>query len=362
MTRPAAVTVLRVARGVAWVRIAIGAAVVAGSIGIGTLMQERGETPLVLAGWGFVCLAIAVPVLFTGVSRLIRPQVFAQLDRDGVTFSAQSVRQILWKNLLGARRGLATTTRRNTTHTTYRTPLILQVRDPQVLEGNWHGFKFRHHGHGMGDGTAEILIKTLGCPVTNEDLLRLLASHSHTKPDLGPANPATATLGGVKLNQPARAGFFYYLGASAFLLGGLFLAGHGVRTLVQAKDSLHWPTTEGVITSSKLETRTSSGGRGGGSATSYVPVIHYHYQVENVGYTGTRTAFHHDGSRKTAVQLLSRFPADARVPVYYDPQDPAEGVLVRNGHGLWIPISIDLLFATIGGWMLKIKRRRHFSD
>jgi len=342
--------IIRMRRRQALIPLIIGVILLAVGLAVTRHVLSRGDSWVFLTLWGAIWFLGSITALVSGLRHLLRPPVFARLTADSVTFAAQNIRPILWRNLVAVRAGLRTVTRRNKVELHPRIPLILTVRDPDVLQGTWRaGFTFTHAGHKLDDTTAEILLKTAGCPLTNDALLRLLASRAGITPDLRPADPATASLGGVKLNQTTRKqGALLYFGASAFLLFGLLFAGFGVNKLIEARASRSWLDAPAVVLSATTETSTSSNGR----STSRTPRITYRYIVAGQTYTGDRTAFFYRSN--SAGHYLHRFPAGKRTTAYYDPQDPARSVLVREGYQfLWIFVAFGSVFAALGGWLLQ---------
>lgn len=342
--------VIRVRRTHALIPLVVGLVFIGIGIGVTRLIMARGDAGLFLFAWGSIWFIGSGAALISGVRGLLRPPVFALLAQDSVTFVAQRIRPILWRDLVAVRLGLRTVTRRKTTEMALRTPLILTVRDVTVLKGEWMGGKFTHPGHPMDDGTAEILLKTGGCPLTNEALIRKLSERAGITADLRPADPATATLGGVKLNQPSgKQGLSLYAGAAVFLVFGLIFAGIGGCKIREARASRYWLPVPAEVISATTETSTRSSGRG--SSTTRTPRITYRYEVAGQSYTGNRAAFFYSDS--SAGDFIRRFPPGKLTTAYYDPQNPSVAVLVREGHGmLWIFVAFGSLFASIGGWLL----------
>ena len=344
--------IIRVRRRQALIPLVIGVVFLAVGVAISRHLISRGDSWVFLTLWGAIWFLGSSTALVVGFIHLVRPPVFALLTNDSVTFAAQHIRPIRWSNLTGVRAGLRTVTRRNKTELYPRIPLILTVRDPDVLKSSWRGITFTHVGHKLGDGTAEILLKTAGCPLTNDALLRLLGNRARITPDLRPADPKTATLGGVTLNQPDRKqGSLAYFGAGIFLLFGLSFAGIGVNKLLEARASRAWLSAPAEVLSATIETSSHSSGRGGGG-TSRTPRITYRYAVAGQTYTGDRAAFFY--SNNDAYDFVRRFPPGAHTTAYYDPQDPTDAVLVRDGYsGLWIFVAFGALFASVGAWLLR---------
>jgi hypothetical protein len=342
---------LRIPRRNALVPLCIGVVLLTVGIWVMRIMAAKGDAGVFMVVWGAIWFFGAAAGIWSGITGLIRPPAFAVLTEEGVTFPSQHLGLIRWRDLVGVRLGLRTVTRKTKTEIAVRTPLILTVRDASVLKGKWKGFTFTHPGHTMAEGRAELLLKTDGCPLTNEKLIRKLGEHPDIKIDLSPADPDTATLGGVKLNQPSKKGWGAYLVACALITFGLSFAGVGIKNLIEASASRDWPSTPANIISA--EVKTGSGGPRN-SSTRYTPRITYRYTVEGQSYTSDRAAFVYSSSSDKARAFIRRFPPGAQVPAYYDPADPTEAVLVREGYGtLWIFAAFGLLFASIGGFLLK---------
>jgi hypothetical protein len=343
--------ILRVSRRSALVPLCVGLALGAAGIAITRLMMARGDSGAFMLLWSAIWFLGSAAGIVTGVTGLFRPPVFAHFTSEGVSFPSRHIRLVRWSDLRGVRLGLRTYTRHRTTQVAWRTPLILHVADPGLLHAEWKGFKFRHGGHSLGDGTAEILLKTTGCPISNEDLIQKLGRRAGFTPDLRSADPETATLGGVKLNQHAKRGGGAYLAVGVLIVLGVTFAGLGMKNLLQANASRDWPSTRAEIISAEI--KTGSGGPRN-SSTRYTPHITYRYTVEGKSYTSNRAAFVYSSSSDKAQAFIRRFPPGAQTPAYYDPADPANAVLVREGYGtLWIFVAFGTLFASVGVVLLK---------
>lgn len=342
---------LRVPRRNALVPLCIGLVLLTVGIWVMRIMAAKGDAGAFMFVWGAIWFLGAAAGIWSGITGLIRPPAFAVLTEEGVTFPSQHIGLIRWRDLTGVRLGLRTVTRRTKTEIAVRTPLILTVRDAAVLKGKWKGFTFTHPGHAMDNGLAEILLKTSGAPLTNEALIRKLGERPDIKIDLRPADPETATLGGVKLNQPSKKGWGSYVVACVLIAFGLTFAGLGIKNLIEANASRDWPSTSAEVISAEI--KTGSGGPRN-SSIRYTPRITYRYTLDGKSYTSDRAAFVYSSSSDKARAFIRRFPPGAQVAAYYDPADPSEAVLVREGYGtLWIFVGFGLLFASIGVFLLK---------
>ncbi len=145
-----------------------------------------------------------------------------------------------------------------------------------------------------------------------------------------------------------------------FLFGGIFaLAGlamliSGIVTWFTGSDSTEWPTAEGVMVRADVDTRTSSGSRRS-SSTSYTPDVEYAYVVDGTEYTGSRYEFieRGEGRREVIEARLAKFPVGGKVAVRYDPDDPANSVLVPGvPSALGIMLFMGVAFVTVGGCVM----------
>jgi len=108
---------------------------------------------------------------------------------------------------------------------------------------------------------------------------------------------------------------------------GLFIGGAWSYSKALATQS--WPTTEGRITSSQIYEDSDEDG------TSYGLNVSYDYVVNDQRYTGTRISLtDYSSSYNYATGLAEKYPVDQRVPVFYDPADPAKSVLETGAN--WV--------------------------
>jgi hypothetical protein len=105
----------------------------------------------------------------------------------------------------------------------------------------------------------------------------------------------------------------------------------GIQQALEMGDSREWPTTEGVITESRIvsshETSTEKGWHG--SRYEYEVRVQYSYSVDGVSYSGNRlrirsTKYSLEGN---AQRELAEYPVGQRVRVYYNPKEPERSLL-----------------------------------
>lgn len=87
-----------------------------------------------------------------------------------------------------------------------------------------------------------------------------------------------------------------------------------------------WPSTQGVVMSSTVESR-SSGDDGG--LVDY-PVVKYSYQVGAQAFQGHRIAPGPEPRGSGARRVADRYAQGAPVPVFYNPQNPSDAVLEKQ--------------------------------
>ena len=110
-----------------------------------------------------------------------------------------------------------------------------------------------------------------------------------------------------------------------------------VPRLVRDVRTVQYPFTEGAITVSEPRDLPLS-------KMNYWK-LEYTYTVDGRAYTGTRYAVAGDGRyyRDDLLQILATFPVGARVPVAYNPDDPADAALrpAQPGHLFeWVGILL----------------------
>ena len=124
---------------------------------------------------------------------------------------------------------------------------------------------------------------------------------------------------------------------------GTFCVLFAVRNFIKGSASKSWPQTPGTIQRSfVLVEKDSDGGN------SYTPKVEYDYTVEGTVYQGSRLRHGPTGSssRAYADRAVALFAPGTKVLVFFNPQRPADAVLVQ-GAG-WL----NLLFAVVGVGLL----------
>lgn len=109
-------------------------------------------------------------------------------------------------------------------------------------------------------------------------------------------------------------------------LAGAATLGYSLVQKRRLRASESWVPSTAKVTKSDLVVATSS------DSTEYRVSLAYEYLVDGTPYVGQRIGF---GPRsfvrkKSAQAELDRYPLNANVPVYFDPANPKEAVLVRE--------------------------------
>ena len=154
-----------------------------------------------------------------------------------------------------------------------------------------------------------------------------------------------------------------YVAPALILLGGVFGLWTGSEYLVDAYRSVNWPQTTGTVIRSELASE-SRFEKSNHTTTSYWAEVEYEYDVDgesfvsqNVTLDGLRYGPHIGEGKSQAEEVLSRYPVNAEVSVYYDPHAPTRatleaGVSVGNFFVPIFSVVLTLLGAVWLGAML----------
>ena len=127
-----------------------------------------------------------------------------------------------------------------------------------------------------------------------------------------------------------------------FAFFGVWLCLEGIGNIRRAAASAHWPKTEGSVTRSVAVASTSHNRADRTSSISYSADLEFRYLVNGASHaTSLRHFGQLEGSTDSseAELLRRRYPEGARVPIYYDPANPASAVTEPGFHAdmLWLP-------------------------
>jgi hypothetical protein len=77
--------------------------------------------------------------------------------------------------------------------------------------------------------------------------------------------------------------------------------------------------------------------------------VNYTFKVGDHSYTGHRVSFYDNNTYRGARSYAQRFPIGTEVPVYFDPQNPTESVLLPEVSWVtWVLVGISLFLMIIG--------------
>jgi hypothetical protein len=110
--------------------------------------------------------------------------------------------------------------------------------------------------------------------------------------------------------------------------------------------SRHWQATIGRVLESDIAVAHDVSGADG-RQRYWTPRVSYEYRVDERSFVGRRVNFV-GFSARTAMKALGRYPPGANVPVWYDPNDPADSVLEKR------PTPASILVAGIAASALVI--------
>ncbi len=133
-----------------------------------------------------------------------------------------------------------------------------------------------------------------------------------------------------------------------FAVVGIVLVAIAMHIFSSDSATRSWPTADGVITSSKLDTNTVQAKDRAGYLRyrgSYVPKVSYNYTVDGRQLEGSRITREPRADDHGDV-VVAQYPVGKTVKVYYDPKDPASSVLeLKTSIG-------GVILAAIGGFFL----------
>jgi len=158
--------------------------------------------------------------------------------------------------------------------------------------------------------------------------------------------------------------------AAILLISGVLMLTLGVIFLPATLKSSSWPSTEGRITSYRLET----GIRGKHIKSQYAIALDYKYRVGEKEYEGREFSHAsstigslHNSEQDAIHEYLhdprySKWQRGERVPVFYDPENPSEAVLKTGTSGYaWGVTIIGMAVIGVGIREFLIIRRLRAS-
>jgi len=155
----------------------------------------------------------------------------------------------------------------------------------------------------------------------------------------------------------------HVLSSGFFLLLGLAGLGWSGVELAQGWLSQNWPTTEGVVTDSRILTDYDSEGN-----VRHEVRISYSYVVDDVIYIGDRLSAAGNVSAsnlQTAEDVLLQYGRGTAVTVAYDPRNPEHAVLQPGSQRRsWWMAAISGIIAIVGvsGLLSALRARQRDRD
>lgn len=143
-----------------------------------------------------------------------------------------------------------------------------------------------------------------------------------------------------------------------FITIGVILMWFGMRGVIRAKASVDWPTAQGKVVTSSVESVRSTGSKAK-NATYHARIL-YEFPVDGRTVNGNRVAYGDYGSSSPshARQMVERYPPGKRITVYYMPGNPQECLLEPGPKAQsWaLPLG-GLIFVAIGCLIVSSLRR-----
>lgn len=110
-------------------------------------------------------------------------------------------------------------------------------------------------------------------------------------------------------------------------VAGLCIAVWGFSSLLKAKESVNWPTTQGIVISSTVYDSKSH--EESSDKSAYHAKVFYEFNVNDTQYSSSRISFgdYGSGDPSHANDIVGRYPAGMNVMVYYRANKPNECLL-----------------------------------
>jgi hypothetical protein len=134
---------------------------------------------------------------------------------------------------------------------------------------------------------------------------------------------------------------------ASFLVGG-GLSIYGLYQRSRLANSQDWPQVTGKITKSAVGIEISTSDTG--PSRSYVAEVEYEYPAKGAAFTGKRIGFtrHSYVRQRKAQEEAARYPVNSPVTVHFNPDSPADAVLVREAPGSVLCILGGVAILAIG--------------
>ncbi len=138
-----------------------------------------------------------------------------------------------------------------------------------------------------------------------------------------------ASPGAIRGNVPFGRSDYFWIGLIFLPMVALVLVAT-VTKLIEFRQSQSWAQTTGHIVRSEIEVRRHQF-QGEPETVKNVPAVEYEFKVGARTIHGVRIGIGDDTGGANTEATLKRYPMGANVTVYYDPADPRQCVLEREG-------------------------------
>lgn len=139
-------------------------------------------------------------------------------------------------------------------------------------------------------------------------------------------------------------------GGGIALLIGIIFVGVSWGDISDYLDSQNWVESRGGVYNNDIEVSYDSED----NSETYRARIYYFYMVGDERYEGDRVKFGDDiytGSRSAAQNVLDKYPIEAQITVYYNPDQPENVVIERSvTNAMMVFAGIGALLA-LGGFV-----------
>lgn len=100
----------------------------------------------------------------------------------------------------------------------------------------------------------------------------------------------------------------------------------GVIQITQSILAMNWPTTEGIITGSRIVKTLNGVSKPSPVAATHYPEVEYTYSVNNHKYVSRKISFG-DAFEHDPKKVVLRYPTGRKITVFYKPGNPSISVL-----------------------------------
>lgn len=146
------------------------------------------------------------------------------------------------------------------------------------------------------------------------------------------------------------------IGWALLAVGGFGCLWNGWIT-INAINTRSWNTTQGIVYASEIKFTTVN--LGTQSNAFYHPEVTYRYQIEGIAYSGNNIYYSDQAflSFEAARRFVDQFPTGRVTTVYYNPDSPAETVLVPGPSPvMWMLFGPVILLLVMGQRIVLRKR------